>query len=165
MGFGIQICYNSPIDQEEWTARTRGRGILHLGYTGDVNKSRVWEWAILTFISEGKRSLWVKYERRLVWKAPETTDKATSIAFCRTSTATVWVSAFSIGKNNSQVLPVRIVTSSAATNSVNTASTWSNPAKTFMISELGFAYFFVRTAAKKAVRVYSVSLDRSSQST
>jgi len=41
----------------------------------------------LTFIREGKRSRCVKYERRLVWYAPDTTDKATSIAFCRVSTA------------------------------------------------------------------------------
>ena len=31
----------------------------------------------------------MKYERRLVWYAPETTANATSIAFCRMSTAIV----------------------------------------------------------------------------
>ena len=50
------------------------------------------------------------------------------------------------------------MTSSAATKSVNTASTWSSPAITFMISELGFVYFFGRTEARKAVMVYSISL-------
>ena len=57
-----------------------------------------------------------------------------------------------------RLLPVFIVTSSAATNSVKTASTWSNPARTLIISELGFVYFFTRTDARKAVPVFSVSL-------
>lgn len=57
-----------------------------------------------------------------------------------------------------QVRPVFIVTSSAATKSVKTASTRSSPAITFMISELGFVYFFGRTDARKAVIVYFVSL-------
>ena len=39
-----------------------------------------------TFMSAGKRSLCVKYERRVVWYAPDTTDNATSTAFCRVST-------------------------------------------------------------------------------
>jgi hypothetical protein len=52
-----------------------------------------------------------------------------------------------------QVLPVRIVTSSAATNSVKTASTLSSPARTLIMSELGFVYFFERTDARKAVMV------------
>lgn len=56
------------------------------------------------------------------------------------------------------VIPVLIVTSSAATKSVNMASTWSNPANTFIISELGFVYFLGRTEARKAVMVYIVSL-------
>lgn len=57
-----------------------------------------------------------------------------------------------------RVRPVFIVTSSAATKSVKTASTSSNPARTFIISELGFVYFFGSTEAKKAVMVFLVSL-------
>lgn len=37
-------------------------------------------------MSEGKRSRCVKYERRLVWYAPDVIAKATSTAFCRTCT-------------------------------------------------------------------------------
>ena len=54
---------------------------------------------------------------------------------------------------NIHVLPALIVTSKVATNSVKIGSTWSRPASTFIMSELGFAYFFVRIEAKKAVRV------------
>jgi hypothetical protein len=53
-----------------------------------------------------------------------------------------------------QILPVRIVTSSAATKSVKTGSMRSNPAKTLIISELGFAYFLGRMEAKRAVAVF-----------
>lgn len=56
------------------------------------------------------------------------------------------------------VLPVFIVTSSAATKSVKTASTSSSPARTFIMSELGLLYFFGSTEAKKAVIVFLVSL-------
>lgn len=52
------------------------------------------------------------------------------------------------------VRPVRIVTSSAATKSVKTASTESSPAITFMISELGLVYFLGRTELRKAVIVF-----------
>jgi hypothetical protein len=55
------------------------------------------------------------------------------------------------------VLPAFIAISRVATNSVNIASTWSRPASTLIMSELGFAYFFVRIAAKNAVKVYLVS--------
>jgi hypothetical protein len=65
---------------------------------------------------------------------------------------------FAQRSNHIHVLPVLIVTSSAATKSVKTASTWSNPAITFMISELGLVYFLGRTEARKAVAVYFVSL-------
>lgn len=47
-----------------------------------------------------------------------------------------------------------MVTSSAATKSVKTASTWSNPASTVIISELGFGYFFGRIQARNTVAVY-----------
>lgn len=53
--------------------------------------------------------------------------------------------------------PFLIVTSSAATKSVKTASTSSNPTNTFIISELGFVYFFERTEERKAARVCAVS--------
>ena len=39
-----------------------------------------------TFINEGNKSLCVKYERRLVWYAPDVIDRATSTAFWRMST-------------------------------------------------------------------------------
>lgn len=55
--------------------------------------------------------------------------------------------------SNPHVRPVLIVTSSAATKSVNTASTSSSPAITLMISELGFGYFLGSTEARKAVIV------------
>jgi hypothetical protein len=48
--------------------------------------------------------------------------------------------------------------SRAPTKSVNTVSTWSSPANTAMMSELGFVYFLVRTAEKKLVRVYAISI-------
>jgi hypothetical protein len=57
-----------------------------------------------------------------------------------------------------RVLPALIVTSNVATNSVNMESTWSSPASTLIMSELGFGYFFVRIEAKNAVKVYTVSL-------
>lgn len=57
-----------------------------------------------------------------------------------------------------QLLPVLIVTSNTATNSVKTASTWSSPAITLIISELGFVYFLGSTAERNAVMVCSVSL-------
>lgn len=43
--------------------------------------------------------------------------------------------------------------SSALTKSVKTWSTWSSPASTAIISELGFVYLLGRTAEKKVVRV------------
>jgi len=39
-----------------------------------------------TFINEGNKSLCVKYDRRLVWYAPDMIDRATSTAFWRMST-------------------------------------------------------------------------------
>ena len=39
-----------------------------------------------TFIKAGNKSLWAKYDTRLVWYAPEVNDKATSIALLRIST-------------------------------------------------------------------------------
>lgn len=43
--------------------------------------------------------------------------------------------------------------SRAPTKSVKIVSTWSSPARTAIISELGFVYFLGRTAEKKVVRV------------
>ena len=60
-------------------------------------------------------------------------------------------------KKNVHVLPDLIVASRVVTKSVNTASTWSNPANTLIMSALGFAYFFTRTEARKAVNVCLVS--------
>lgn len=42
----------------------------------------------LTFITEGNKSLWIKYVSSVVWYAPEVTAKATSTAFTRISTIT-----------------------------------------------------------------------------
>lgn len=108
---------------------------------------------LLTFISEGKRSRWMKYERRLVWYAPDTTDKAASIALRRMSTISISACPIYLTPGFLQFLPVRIVTSKAATKSVKTASMRSNPAKTAIISELGFGYFFGRIQARNTVAV------------
>jgi len=43
----------------------------------------------LTFITEGNKSLWIKYVSRVVWYAPDVTAKATSTAFSRISTVPV----------------------------------------------------------------------------
>jgi len=51
-----------------------------------------------------------------------------------------------------------MVTSSAVTNSVNTVSILSKPATTFIISELGFVYFFGKTDARNAVMVYHINI-------
>jgi hypothetical protein len=56
-----------------------------------------------------------------------------------------------------RVRPVLIVTSNAATKSVNTASTSSSPARTFIISELALLYFLGSTEARNAVMVCLVS--------
>src|SRR4051794_4785164 len=69
---------------------------------------------------------------------------------CRTLAELIW------NRNGClQLLPVLIVTSSAATKSVKTASTSSNPARTFIISELALVYFFERTEVRKAVMVWN----------
>ena len=41
-----------------------------------------------TFINAGNKSRWVKYDTRLVWYAPEVSDRATSIALLRISAIT-----------------------------------------------------------------------------
>jgi hypothetical protein len=107
-----------------------------------------------TFIKEGNKSLCVKYESRLVWYAPDVIDRATSTAFWRMSTMIQLITFQICVIDNARVLPALMVTSRVATNSVNMASTWSRPASTLIMSELGFAYFFVRIEAKNAVKVY-----------
>lgn len=77
-------------------------------------------------MTAGNRSLWMKYVNRLVWYAPAVTASTTSTAFCLSS----------------KLFPLRIIRSSAPTKSVKTVSTWSIPASTLMMSELGCAYFF-----------------------
>lgn len=71
-----------------------------------------------------------------------------------------YMSIYIVGRTKEllHVRPIRMVTSSAATKSVKTASTKSSPAITFMISELGFVYFLGRTEERKAVIVFLVSL-------
>ena len=47
-----------------------------------------------------------------------------------------------------------MIPSRVPTNSVKTASMWSRPARTSMMSELGLVYFLGSMAEKKVVRVY-----------
>ena len=54
--------------------------------------------------------------------------------------------------------------SSAPTKSVNTLSTWSRPAKTEMMSELGFVYFLARTAVRNVLSVWQPVSQSVSQS-
>lgn len=54
---------------------------------------------------------------------------------------------------NLQDLPVRIMLSTAFANSEKMASTSSNPARTVMISALGFVYLFAKTAPRTTVKV------------
>lgn len=56
-----------------------------------------------------------------------------------------------------QVRPVRITVSSVAMQSVMTASASCRPARTEMMSELGFVYFLVKAASRKTVKVWPVS--------
>lgn len=56
------------------------------------------------------------------------------------------------------VRPVRITVSNEAMKSVMTASASCRPARTEMMSELGFVYFLVKAASKKTVKVWLVSL-------
>ena len=58
---------------------------------------------------------------------------------------------------NLQVRPVRITVSNVAMKSVMTVSALFRPARTAMMSELGFVYFLVKAASKKAVKVWLVS--------
>jgi hypothetical protein len=53
--------------------------------------------------------------------------------------------------------PERITMSSVATKSAMTASASCRPARTDMMSELGFVYFLVRAASRKTVKVWLVS--------
>ncbi len=46
-----------------------------------------------------------------------------------------------------------MIESSAPTKSVNTMSMWSRPARTVIISELGFVYFFAKTTVKNVLKV------------
>ena len=56
---------------------------------------------------------------------------------------------------NVLVLPFRTMWSRDPTKSVKTASTWSRPARTVMMSELGLVYFLDRTADRKMLNVCS----------
>lgn len=56
---------------------------------------------------------------------------------------------------NIQSFPLRIMPSNTATKSEITWSTSSSPASTVMISELGLVYLFLRTPARKTVKVYT----------
>lgn len=58
---------------------------------------------------------------------------------------------------NIHVRPVRITVSNVAMKSVMTVSALFRPARTAMMSELGFVYFLVKAASKKAVKVWLVS--------
>lgn len=56
-----------------------------------------------------------------------------------------------------RVRPLRITVSRVAMKSVMTASASCKPARTEMMSELGFVYFFVKAASRKTVKVWLVS--------
>ena len=97
----------------------------------------------------------MKYETKLVWYAPDTSEIVASMAFWRTYTMHKIRTL-----NHSQTwspdvhdLPVRMVVSTDAAKSVKTASTSSSPAKTVMISALGFVYRFESTPARNTVKV------------
>jgi len=77
-------------------------------------------------------SLCIRYVSRLVWYAPEVTARATSTAFCRSSTARIvsvsvfhapWRGITPGGGGNVLILPFRTMWSKDPTKSVNTAST------------------------------------------
>lgn len=51
------------------------------------------------------------------------------------------------------LLPFLMSDSSALTNSVKTVSTWSRPARSSIMSELGFVYFLARIETIKVLRV------------
>lgn len=117
-----------------------------------------------TFITEGNMSLCIRYVKRLVWYAPDVMARATLTALCRISTmcprqhlyVPAGPSASGRGTGpHSLLLPLRIMESNELTKSVKTASIWSRPASTVMISELGFVYFLERTAERKMLRVCS----------
>ena len=55
------------------------------------------------------------------------------------------------------VRPVRITVSRVAIKSVMTASASCKPARTEIMSELGFVYFFVKAASRKTAKVWPVS--------
>ena len=55
--------------------------------------------------------------------------------------------------HHSQLLPFRMIESSAPTKSVKTASIWSSPASTAIMSELGFVYFFPSTTTRNVLKV------------
>src|SRR5258705_8780021 len=90
----------------------------------------------LTFVNAEKRSLCMKYVTRLVWKPPATNASTTSRALVRKDTLLAW----------------RMMASNPCTKSDINLSTASKPASTSMTSVLGFVYFLVNIAHKKAVR-------------
>jgi hypothetical protein len=70
----------------------------------------------------------------------------------------VWSASMAdVGVSHTHVRPVRITVSSVAIKSVMTESASYRPARTEMMSELGFVYFFVKAASRKAVKVWLVS--------
>lgn len=113
----------------------------------------------LTFMMEGNKSRWVKYDNKLVLYAPETTERATLIAFRRSSTIKLsqLIPKIKSQAFYTQFLPCRMIWSSEETNSVKTASTWSSPAMTLMISELGLVNFLFKAITRNTVKVYLVS--------
>ena len=58
-------------------------------HTNDTKLKRTEKSVINTFIKAGNKSLYVKYETRLVCHAPEVKDNATLIAFCRATAARI----------------------------------------------------------------------------
>lgn len=56
-------------------------------------------------------------------------------------------------RSAARVFPLRIMPSSVPTNSVKIVSIWSRPARTVIMSELGWGYFLERREDRKTVNV------------
>ena len=95
----------------------------------------------------------MKYVSNPVWKAPEATQRATWTAFFwRRTILEVRDMHTNSNRDVSPVFPELIVLSKAVTRSLNTVSTLSSPARTSIMSELGFVYFLEKTLVKNTVK-------------
>jgi hypothetical protein len=94
-----------------------------------------------------------------VWKPTAVIDSVARIALSRSGT-TLRQCVPGSARSNVLLLPERMTVSKVATKSVMTASALSRPARTDIMSELGFVYFLVRAASRKTVKVWPVSRRR-----